>query len=100
MGQREAKTLEDGMRGPVIRFDPENGITADKVGDAIDLYVIPPLTIAHNMLCEMITGDPMNDTERERAWGYLAIMKNAILMLNRIGEEAQKDFSQRRNASI
>jgi len=97
MGQRETKTLEDGMRGPIIRFDPEDGITADKVGDAIDLCVIPPLTIAHSMLCEMITGDPMDINERERAWGYLAIMQNAIVMLARIGEEAQKDFMQRHN---
>lgn len=100
MGQKpEMKTLEDGMRGPIIRFDTKDGITVEKVGDAIDIYVIPPLTIAHGVLCEMITGDPMDDNERELAWGYLAIMQNAIIMLTRIEEEARKDFQQRRNAS-
>jgi hypothetical protein len=98
MGEKETKTLEDGMRGLIIRFDPAAGITADRVGDAIDLHVIPPLTIAHSELCEMITGDPINDNERERAWGYLAIIQIAIILLARIGEEAQKDF-QRRNSS-
>lgn len=98
MEQKKVKTLEDRMRGPIIRFDPEVGITADKVGDAIDIHAISPLTIAHSELCEMITGDPMDDNERERAWDYLAIMHNAIIMLARIGEEAQKDFLQRQNA--
>jgi len=98
MGQRETKTLEDGMRGPIIHFDPEAGIKVDNVADALDMHIIPPLTIVHSELCEMITGDPMNGCERERAWGYLAIMQNAIVILTRIGEEAQKDSMQRHNA--
>jgi hypothetical protein len=88
MEQEKLNTLEGRLRGPLISFEREKGVTVHDVNDAIDLHVIPPLTICYNELREMITGDPMDDIERERAWGYLAILRNAIAMLIRIEEEA------------
>ncbi len=97
MGQRELRTLEDSMRGPIIHFDKEDGMGLNHLSDAIDLHIIPPLVIAHSQLCEMNCGETMDRSDRETVSGYLAIMRNAIIMLTRIAEEAQEDYARRHN---
>jgi len=35
--------MEDDLRGPIVHFDPDHGLTAMDLMNAIDLDIIPPL---------------------------------------------------------
>jgi|GEM_PF-5482328 len=45
----------------------------------------------------MITPDHLEGMEK--GFNYLTIMRNALVMLTRIGDEVMKDFTKRQNAN-
>jgi hypothetical protein len=96
-------TMEDLLRGPIVRcFKPENGITATDYTNAIDLHVIPALALAYGEILEL--SSEMDDNNREEASVYLSVMRNAIILLARMGDEVidyqkQKGIN-RKNGSV
>lgn len=96
MEQVLANSMEELIRGPLVRpLDPKTGITARDYMDAINLNIMPSLSLVYDKLssiAEVI--EP--EREKDEAFVYLSVLHNSIVLLDRMGEEALKDYFQRR----
>lgn len=82
-------TMGDLISGNLITFDSKEGMTAVDFMNAIDLHCMQPLILAYDELDEIVNELPDNNL-RGKAFGYLAVIRNAIILLDRMGKEAMR----------
>ena len=84
---RKKKSVEDWIRGPIVRIDSSEEITARHVVEAIDIHIMPALVLVYEELADLCC-ENLSDHNKLQAENYLQIFHNTLVLLSRIEAEA------------